>query len=89
MCVYFKESVYRYRHIYIFLNLNNVWRLREVFTYILYIHHNLQVKLGFIISHFLLKDKTEAQGISIINNNIIKKLKYIVDLLKLYTNGTM
>ena len=89
MCVYFRESVYRYRHIYIFLNLNNVWGLREVFTYILCLHHNLQVKLGLIISHFLLKDKTEAQGNFVINNNIIKKLKFIVDFLKLYTNGTM
>ena len=34
------------------------------------------------------KDKTEAQGISITNNNFTKRLEFIVDLLKLYANGT-
>ena len=36
-------------------------------------------KVRIDISHFLLKNKTEAQGNFVINNNITKKLKFIVD----------
>ena len=89
MGVYFRESVYRYRCTYIFLSLNNVCGLSKVFLCTSFIPHNIQVKSEFIISHFLLKDKTEAQGNSIINNNITKKLKFIVHPFKSYANGTM
>ena len=73
MRVYFRESVYRYSCTYIFLSMNNVSWLSKVFVCTSLIPHNIQVKLGFIISHFLLKDKTEAQGNFIINNDITKK----------------
>ena len=89
MGVYFRESVYRYRCTYIFLSLNNVCGLSKVFLCTSFIPHNIQVKSEFIISHFLLKDKTEAQGNSIIDNNITKKLKLIVHPFKLFTSGTM
>ena len=54
MGVYFRESVYRNRCIYIFLSMNNVCGLTKVFLCTSFLPYNIQVKLGFIISHFLL-----------------------------------
>ena len=92
MCMYVfisERYIQTYIHIYIFLNLNNACWFSKVFLHISLIPYNIQVKLELIILHFLLKGKTEAQGISIFNSNITKKLEFIVDLLKLYANGTM